>query len=583
MAIQTDVSISIGSTQIEDYLSITLSQQVLNHHHLYVSVRKDLLEADLGIFRESQSLIGKTIKLNIKAATGEETDFQGIVSEIKTQRSNQYSGDIIQIHAVSPDYQMNDVPEYRSFEDKTLSEIVEAVFTDYNITSKDVAPKANPKLHYTVQFKESGFNFIRRLAIRHGQWFVYDGKVLHFGSLPKKTTKLEFGKDLFSIEFSQRLSPFQYDFVSHDYMNNVADTVAGSSASRNIPKLGKNAQDVSGKIFKHSSNHYYQGSFYTKPGKTDLTEITTLAKGAGMANLFFCSGSSDDPNLMPGGTIELMESDMNHGKFTVVQITHYADRSGNYKNDFQAVPFDIENPPYTDPDIMMLAEPHSGKVTDNYDPDGLSRVRVEMFWQQSKKLKTPWLRIATPYAGKDKGFHFIPEIGEEVLVGFEGGNPERPFVMASLYQGQAKPDKRWQTDKNDYKTIRSRSGHTIEFIDQQGAEEIKIYDDSPDNYTYSITLASHSKQILIVAKGDLKIKADNIKITAQNDFTLKAKNIRQTADDDVEITANKEMKAKATTKMSLDGGTQLDQKASAKASVNGGGKLDLKAGIVKIN
>lgn len=583
MAVQTDVTISIGNTQIEDFLSITLSQQVLNHHHLNITVRKDLLEADLGIFKESQSLIGKAIKLGIKANSGEETEFQGVVYELKTIRSNQYTGDIIQIHAVSPDITMNDVPDYRSFENKTLSEIVEAVFGDYGIANKDVAPKANPKLVYTVQFKESGFGFVRRLAIRHGQWFLYDGKVLHFGALPKKSTKLEFGKDLFSFELSQRLNPFQFGYVSHDFMNHKIDAVASDDATRHIPKLGKAAHDSSGKIFKYAPNHFFQGSFYEKPGKTDLTEVTTLKKGAAAAGLFFCSGSSDDPNVMLGGTIEVFENEMNHGKFTVVQLTHYTDRNGNYKNEFQAVPFDIENPPYTDPDIMMLAEPHSGKVTDNYDPDGLSRVRVEMFWQQSKKLKTPWLRIATPYAGKDKGFHFIPEIDEEVLVGFEGGNPERPFVMASLYQGQAKPDKRWQTDKNDFKTIRSRSGHTIEFIDKQGAEEIKIYDDAPDKYTYSITLASHSKQIIIVAKGDLKIKADNIKITAQNDFTVKAKNIRQSADDEIELNADKEFSAKATTKMSLDGGMKLDQKASAKVAINGGGQLDLKGGIVKIN
>jgi len=284
-----------------------------------------------------------------------------------------------------------------------------------------------------------------------------------------------------------------------------------------------------------------------------------------------------------GGTIEIAEEDTNHGKFIIIQLNHYCDRNGNYKNDFKAVPIDIENPPYTNPGISVYSDPHSAIVTDNADSDALGRIRVQFYWQQKSGEQTPWLRLATPYAGKDKGFHFIPEIDEEVLVGFESGNPERPYVLGTLYQGKAKPDARWKTDSNDYKSIRSRSGHTIELIDKKGAEEIKIYDGSPDGYNYSITLASHSKEILIEAKGDMEIKADNIKITANQDFELKANNIKQNADSNVDISASSNVTVKATSKMSLDGGTQLDQKASAKASVNGGGQLELKAGMVKLN
>jgi type VI secretion system secreted protein VgrG len=379
-----------------------------------------------------------------------------------------------------------------------------------------------------------------------------------------------------------------HSFTVYDYMLNKQESFdATGSNSQVIPSLSKTAHEASKKVFDKQANHFFQGSFYEKPCLDELTAITNLAKSSSISNLMFCQGSSDDPNLLLGGTIEIKETEteklpdgsnaptINHGKFTVIQLNHYCDRSGNYKNDFKAVPYELKQPPYTNPDIMVFAEPHSAVVKDNADPESMGRIRAELFWQRGDKLDTPWMRIVTPYAGENKGFHFIPEIGEEVLIGFEGGNPERPYVIGSFYNGKAKPDQRWQTSDNDYKSIRTRSGHTIEMIDKLGSEEIKIYDGLPDNSNYSITLASHSKKILIESKGDLEIKADNIRISATQNLEFQANNIKGSADSNVDINA--------TMKMSLDGGTQLEQKASAKAMVNGGAQLELAGGMVKIN
>jgi len=585
MAVLTEVAIKIGESEISDFLDLSLTQQMLMHHHLYITIRKDLIEKDQAIFKESQNYIGKPIFLVIKAPTNEETRFTGIVYEIKTIRSNQSSGDLIQIHALSPDAKMADVRTFRSFEEKSLKNIVSTIFDEYAIAGKNVStsvePQLNPDIAYTVQFNESGFDFIKRLAIRHGQWFLYDGQKLHFGSLPQKSTKLEFGKDLFDFTFSLKIQSLNFAYVAQDYMLNKPET--SKPGNVNVPRISKPAFDNSEKIFQNTSNHFYQGSFFEKPCRGELDTIAKAPYSAVISDMMLCEGSSDDPDLIVGGIIEINEGEIFHGRFRVVQVYHHCDRNGNYKNNFKAIPADVPAPPYSNPDLMPLAEPHTGLVTDNADPEGLGRIRVQLFWQQARSLVTPWLRMTTPYAGVEKGFHFVPEVGEEVMVGFEGGNPERPYILGAIYHGKAKPDKRWTTDQNDFKTIRSRSGHTIEMIDKEGKEEIKIYDGSPDKYNYSITLASHSKEILVEAKGDMEIKADNIRITANQNFELKANNIKQSADANVDISAKSNVAIKATSKMILDGGAQMEQKSSAKMSVNGGGKMDLKAGIVKIN
>ena len=73
---------------------------------------------------------------------------------------------------------------------------------------------------------------------------------------------------------------------------------------------------------------------------------------------------------------------------------------------------------------------------ENADPENLGRIRVQFPWQPT--AYSPWIRIAQPHSGANKGFHFIPELGEEVMVGFEGSNVEMPFVMGSLYNGSGK-------------------------------------------------------------------------------------------------------------------------------------------------
>ena len=77
-------------------------------------------------------------------------------------------------------------------------------------------------------------------------------------------------------------------------------------------------------------------------------------------------------------------------------------------------------------------------VTDNKDPKGLARVRVRLPWQDGNQ-ESYWARLAMPMAMSDRGVYFLPEVGDEVLVGFEKGHPTHPCVLGSLWNGQNKP------------------------------------------------------------------------------------------------------------------------------------------------
>jgi len=171
------------------------------------------------------------------------------------------------------------------------------------------------------------------------------------------------------------------------------------------------------------------------------------------------------------------------------------------------------------PNTNILTTPKSetqvATVTDNADPEGIGRIKVQLDWQKPLGVYTPWLRVMTPHSGGDKGFHFIPEVGEEVLIGFEGGNAERPFVLGALYNGEANPAT-WKTDKNNVKAIRTRSGHTIELNDTDKGEFIKIIDKN-ENLIHIDTANN------------------NITITALEKMTLNSKNMEINVDENLDI------------------------------------------------
>jgi len=142
-------------------------------------------------------------------------------------------------------------------------------------------------------------------------------------------------------------------------------------------------------------------------------------------------------------------------------------------------------------------------------------------------------RIIHPYAGGEKGFNFIPEIGEEVMVDFEGGNAEKPYVKGTIYNGIDNVDIKWipgHNGDNKIKAIRTRNGHTIEIHDEGNDGYIRIYDNKKENYI--LTFSTDRKLIMLESTG-------NIELYAKNDIIMHAgHDIKATADHDVVITAS---------------------------------------------
>ncbi|MGH3922509.1 MAG: phage baseplate assembly protein V [Pseudonocardiaceae bacterium] len=183
-----------------------------------------------------------------------------------------------------------------------------------------------------------------------------------------------------------------------------------------------------------------------------------------------------------------------------------------------------------------------GIVTNNKDPDGLGRVKLKLPWM-SDDVESNWARIATPMAGRGRGAYFLPEVDDEVLVAFEHGSPEFPYVLGGLWNGKDKPPETNSDGKNDVRVIKSRSGHVIRLTDTRGSEQIEIIDKSTKN---SIVISTKDNKITITADADVVIQATNGKL--------------QLSGTGVEITSQADVKIEAKSSLALKSNAQLNIK-----------------------
>ena len=189
-----------------------------------------------------------------------------------------------------------------------------------------------------------------------------------------------------------------------------------------------------------------------------------------------------------------------------------------------------------------------GIVTNNQDPNNMARVRIKFPWL-SDDNESWWARIATPMAGGGRGVYFLPEVNDEVLVAFEHGNPDTPYVLGGLWNGQDKPPESNSDGKNDQRVIRSRSGNVIRLSDTEGDARIEIVDSSGKN---TIVISTKDNSVTITATGDVTIKAGGTLTLSGNG---------------VEITSTSGVK--------VEGSQGLDLKSP--------GQVNIKGSVVNIN
>ncbi len=177
-----------------------------------------------------------------------------------------------------------------------------------------------------------------------------------------------------------------------------------------------------------------------------------------------------------------------------------------------------------------------GIVTNNQDPDNMHRVKVRFPWL-SQDDESNWARVANPMAGNGRGVYFLPEVDDEVLLAFEHGSIEHPYVVGSLWNGKDQAHESNSDGANNNRSIKSRSGHVMRLCDSSGDEKIEIIDKTGNN---KIVISASGNKIVIEATGDIEITSSTGKIT------LSGMGIELKSQTNVDISANAQVNIKGT-------------------------------------
>lgn len=525
--------ITLDGKSVNHCNSITLTQGFNTHHTFELVLDQDTL-GTLGShdLHDYQDYIGKGITISFGERHASDNLFHGLVTEVSLQQQEGAWGKLL-LKGSSPTCLLDSGSNYASYETKNLKNIVNECIKntsqgDIKLISK---PRHTDNIPYMCQYNESGFSFLNRLSAEYGEWFFYDGTALCFGKPAKQSNiDLIYGINISAMNFSMRVLPVnacQYSYLAQDdeiVTASSPDQVEGASG------YTQKALEVSKDLYK---NPVKQPASIHVSDKSEIEAHAKIEKEKRAASTLILQASGDNPKVVLGNFISIKLSKKtgtgfdDHGEYLVTKITHELTGTGAYKNSFEAIPSGNEVLPFSV--VKPIAQTQIALVTDNADPDSMGRVRVQMLWQQNTQQKTDWIRVIMPDAGssstvnKNRGHVFIPEIDDQVVVGFHHNDPNKPFVLGSLFHGN---NAAGGGQNNNFKTIKTRSGHTLEFNDTEGQESITITDTNNN----IITLDTNASSIKISSPENISITAKNIDITAKE-------NISMTAGTDISLSA----------------------------------------------
>ncbi|MBW1657108.1 type VI secretion system Vgr family protein [Flavobacterium quisquiliarum] len=419
------------------YYNLQLEQKMADHHYFsfdWQYTGKTIIEPEdqaKAISRYVGSEVIFTFKVN-----GMKVMSKGIITKlVSVDLHGSPAG--LRVLGISHTVVLDDMKKSRIFLDKSLKDIALEIFAEEGsgefYQREAVAPTYTKAFSFKPQYNESSFDFMKRLSARYGQWFYFDGMRMQFGQTKASKVVLINGSSLhnYTIEaslFSHKTSFGGYDYKNAGIIRNSAAKAQGESGDRFAVSMGWNqgsiaAQDLSVGAYTNNAQN-----------KEEIDEMVRLQTAGRDANSVFYSGTSYFP-IGVGEVFTIQNKTVEH-RLVAVEVTHLSNTNGNYSCRFKAIPSDVAAPHYTNVEAFALADSQPAKVIDNNDPEGLGRVKVAYYWNGWGN-ESDWMRMIQPHSGNGKGFYFIPEIGEEVVVGFEGGNVERPFVMGTQYNGQA--------------------------------------------------------------------------------------------------------------------------------------------------
>ena len=582
----------------QKFVSLHL-RQGFNRHHTFTVVVNYL--SPNNTFQQTPEkfigYIGETASISfVHRQTGESYDFEGIITQVEMVGSMGETGGVA-IHGTSPTILYENNRTLDSWMDQSLSTIIKEATQEYGKVNLVSNPKYAAPIPYMAQYNESVFDFMNRLSALYGEWFYYDGTKVYFGKPDRDNTeKIVYDMDLEEVRLVANLVPgksARYDYVAQENKQHNADTPAKPDGMNDLQSIAHSCSEkaYTAKTTSAADPHVTD--------KAELDEQMRIVKNASGANLLNIKGIGKTCRIRIGEIIDVSFPDRMKlpplGKFRIVGIAHEVCRDGHYSNSFVGVPDSTVHIPVPDAK-RPLALPELATVKENNDDKGQGRVKVAFDWQKNGKT-TNWIRVQTPNAGvsgavpKNRGWVFVPEVGDQVMVSYEHGNPDRPYVTGSVFHsGSGKGG-----DKdNKVKSIITRSGNAIVFDDETGSIVITdqtgkqlIMLDGTDAITVmakkSITLTNEAESVIVMDDKSIGLQADTIALEGRKSVTLLSGNECMVLSSEKSIISSSGTNIKQEATKDYDVAAKNGTVNGVNLMIEGKGNVTVSGGIVKFN
>ncbi|MEM7581020.1 MAG: VgrG-related protein, partial [Cyanobacteria bacterium P01_A01_bin.80] len=473
-----------------------------------------------------------------------------------------------------------------SFQNMTDSDIVKQVIGEAGIQAGTVDSTGGPygfgdPVGYIFQENQTNMEFLRERAARNGfELYVQDGKLNFRKPVAGKSLSLKWLKDIssFHVRVSSAEQISSVEVRGWDYQNKQAIVSTKSSQNSEIITSTEHGKG------KTTSTKFKVSPKMTVVDKPVFSRKESDAIAQSLYNELsgeFVQGDAKaegNPEIRPGKVIKLTDMGKYSGTYYVTETKHI------YQGRIYITEFSIRG--LRGDDLFTFNSSQSrlkpgqnmmiGIVTNNNDPKKWGRVRVK-FPTLTEEHESDWARVVSLGAGKNRGFDCLPEVDDEVLVGFEHGDIHRPLVVGNVWNGKDAPptkvDDSVSNGKVRLRTFKTRIGHTLQFVDEDKDSSKKgVYIDTKNGNYYHMN--DSEKFIGMKTAGGHQIKLDdknkNIQIKTNGGNTC------QLSDQGQEI----ELKAKA--KINLDAPQNIKLKVGGNSIEISTTGITLKAGSNQI-
>ncbi len=498
------------------------SMFILKIHNVYLSATEQSKEWK----NEKYFKIGDSLSIGFTGSTTEDPEFQkseedqnlidGEITGIEVKFSNTSEAHIV-VTGYDVSHRLHRGRFSRSFLNSTDSDIVKRIATEMRIKMGQVDMSGTPH-EYVFQENQTNMEFLRERAARIGfELFVQNNK-LYFRK-PKSEGSL-------TLEWLTDINSFNVRVTSAEQVSAVEVNSWDYSQKKLITEIAKKEQLVTNTGNGQGSS-VSQAFKLKQPPKMIVVDqpVNNNAKEAKqMAQALYDELSGEfvtadakaegNPKIRPGRVISLANMGTRYsGQYYVTETRHrYSQRV--FKTDFAVRGLRQGSllstlPPKThlQPGQTLLV----GLVTNNNDPKGWGRVKVK-YPTLSNKDESQWARVVGLGASMNRGFYCLPEINDEVLIGFEHGDIHRPYVIGGVWNGKDKTvETVADTIKNNkvrLRTIKTRTGHTVQFVEEDlRTSKAGIYIKTKDGH--HIELNDSQKYIQITTAKKHSIRMDD--------------------------------------------------------------------------